>query len=214
MATQHNTQYQTPIETLSNEDLAIVEGQKAIVFNSTNNRYEGFNGSEWSALSEGAIGQGFVDYNDASTAQTPLTLTPDTWTDVPNDKAGAFTNEVYAPQGVTSLMDGTTGYLDFSQLTLGSDVMIRIDFSVTPNTNNALLETRYVLGQGAGEYPLHVRSRRLDSGSGIPYASEKGSFYIYMGDENTLGGVGKLQIKLSTTGTLMNNGVAIKIYKK
>ena len=77
-----------------------------------------------------------------------------------------------------------------------------------------MLETRYVLGQGAGEYALPVRSRRLDSGSGIPYASEKGSFYIYMGDNNTLGGVGKLQMRLSTAGTMVNNGVAIKIYKK
>jgi hypothetical protein len=52
MAVQHNTQYQTPVETLSNEDLAIVEGQKALIFNSSNGRYEGFNGSSWAALAE------------------------------------------------------------------------------------------------------------------------------------------------------------------
>lgn len=157
---------------------------------------------------------GFLDYNDASTASSPITLSSDTWTDVPNDKLGSFTNTGYGPNGVTNLIDGATGYLDFSDLTLGSDIMIRIDFVVTPNTNNALLETRYVLGQGAGEYALPVRARRLDSGSGIPYSSEKGSFYIYMGDTNTLGGVGKLQVKLSANGTLKSNGVAIKIYKK
>ena len=166
--------------------------------------------------SSGGVGDhfGFLDFNDSSTAASPVTLSPDVWTDIPNDKQGAFSNTGYGPEGVTSLMDGNTGYLDFTQLTLGSDVMIRIDFIVTPNTNNSLLETRYVLGQGAGEYALPVRSRRLDSGSGIPYSSEKGSFYIYMGDQNTLGGVGKLQVKLSTPGTLVNNGVAIKIYKK
>jgi len=158
--------------------------------------------------------QGFVDYNDSSTSSSPISLSANTWTDIPNDTLGTFTNTSYAPTGLTSIMDPATGYLDFSELTLGSDVLIRIDFVVTPNTNNALLETRYVLGQGAGEYALPVRSRRLDSGSGIPYASEKGSFYIYMGDNNTLGGVGKLQVKLSTTGTLVNNGVAIKIYKR
>lgn len=166
-----------------------------------------------SASGSGALSDnfGFVDYNDNTGS---LALVSDTWTDVPNNKQGAFTNTAYAPNGVTNLMDGNTGYLDFSELTLGSDVLIRIDFSVTPNTNNSLLETRYVLGQGAGEYSLPVRSRRLDSGSGIPYSSEKGSFYIYMGDNNTLGGVGKLQVRLSTTGTLTNAGVAIKIYKK
>ena len=155
---------------------------------------------------------GFVDYNNSST--TPISIAKDTWTDVPNDKTGAFTNEKYLPTGVQSLMDGTTGYLNFNDLSLGSDILIRIDFSVTPDTNNSLLETRYVLGQGRYEYNLPIRSRRLDSGSGIPYSSEKGSFYIYMGDENTLGGVGKLQVKMSTDGSIINNGVAIKIYKR
>jgi hypothetical protein len=157
---------------------------------------------------------GFVDYNDSATATTPVTLIKDVWTDVPNDKLGAFTNTAYLPSDTTNLMDGSTGYLDFSELTLGSDILIRIDFIVTPNTNNALIESRYVLGQGAGEYSLPIRSRRLDSGSGIGYSSEKGAFYIYMGDTNTLGGVGKLQVKLSTGGELVNNGVAIKIYRK
>ncbi|MHA1483406.1 MAG: hypothetical protein ACTSQA_08235 [Candidatus Heimdallarchaeaceae archaeon] len=155
---------------------------------------------------------GFIDYNDSSTSTTPITLIQDTWTDVPNDGLGAFTNKGYSP--VNELLDGSTGYLDFSELTLGSDLLIRIDFEVTPQTNNALLESRYVLGTAPNDYALPIRSRRLDSGSGTPYSSEKGAFYIYMGDTNTLTGVGKLQVKLSSNGTLKNNGVAIKIYKK
>jgi hypothetical protein len=111
-------------------------------------------------------------------------------------------------------MDTSNGSLDFTELTLGSDVLIRIDFNVTPQTNNALLESRYVLGTGAGLYSLPIVSRRLDSGAGIPYSSEKGSFYIYMGDTNTLDNPGTLQVKLSTGGTLVNNGLAIKVYKK
>jgi len=157
---------------------------------------------------------GYVDYNDLATASTPVVLVTDTWTDVPNDKLGAFTNEDSLPPTVTNLMDGSTGYLDFSDLSIGSDLLIRIDFSVTPEINNALMETRYVLGQGAGEYTLTVNSKRLDTGSGVPYSSAKGSFYIYMGDSNTIGGVGKLQVKISSAGTLINNGVAIKIFKK
>ena len=157
---------------------------------------------------------GYVDYNDSSTASTPIVLVADTWTDVPNDKLGAFTNEDSLPPAVTNLMDGLTGYLDFSDLSIGSDILIRIDFSVNPDLNNSLMETRYVLGQGVNEYALGVSSKRLDIGSGIFYSSDKGSFYIYMGDSNTLGGVGKLQVRLEGGGTLINNGVAIKIFKK
>ena len=139
---------------------------------------------------------GFFDYNDTSTSASPITLLTDTWTDVPNNGLGAFTNLNYVPTGMTKLMDNSNGSLDFTELTLGSDILIRIDFNVTPQTNNALLESRYVLGTGAGLYSLPIVSRRLDSGAGIPYSSEKGSFYIYMGDTNTLDNPGTLLVVL------------------
>ena len=157
---------------------------------------------------------GLVDYNDLATAGTPINLVANTWTDVPNDTLGTFTTETYLPNGMSTLMDGSTGYLDFSELTLGSDILIRMDAIVNPNINNSLFEARYVLGQGGGEYILDSFSKRLDSGSGVDYSTEKGSFYIYMGDLNTKDGVGKIQIRLSSAGTLVNNGVAIKIYKR
>ena len=157
---------------------------------------------------------GFFDYNDTSTSTSSISLLADVWANVPNDGLGTFTNLDYIPTGMTKLMDTSNGSLDFTELTLGSDVLIRIDFNVTPQTNNALLESRYVLGTGAGLYSLPIVSRRLDSGAGIPYSSEKGSFYIYMGDTNTLDNPAALQVKLSTGGTLVNNGLAIKVYKK
>lgn len=152
-------------------------------------------------------GTGFMDYNDTTGS---VALTADTWTDVPNNGLGAFTNKTYKPTDVNEVIDTTTGYLDFSQLTLGSELVIRNDFTVTPQTNNALLEVRYVLGQGAGEYPLLFWSERLDNGSGVGYQRVP-IFAIYMGDTNTQGGVGKLQIKLSTDGTLVNAGSYISI---
>ena len=150
---------------------------------------------------------GFADYNDNT---GDISLTADTWTDVPNDKQGAFTNVSYLPSSISSVLDEATGYLDFSELTLGSQLLIRNDFTITPNTNNSLLEVRYLLGQGVGEYALKFWSERLDNGSGIGYQRVV-SFPIYMGDTNTQGGVGRLQVKLSTNGTLNNAGSYIKI---
>ena len=153
---------------------------------------------------------GFIDYNDTTGS---ISLTADTWTDVPNNGAGAFTNTTYKPDGITDVIDTSTGYLDFSELTLGSELFIRNDFKVNPNTNNALLEVRYLLGQGAGEYPLLFWSERLDNGSGIDYQRVP-LFGIYMGDLNTQGGVGKLQVKLSSNGTFTNAGSYISIKLK
>lgn len=156
---------------------------------------------------------GFIDYNDTSTAASPVTLSADTWTDIPNNGLGTFTNKATPPQGVAELLDTSTGYLDFSSLKLGDSVLIRNDFNVTPDTNNASLEFRYVLGSGAGEYALTKSLGRLDRGSGIAYNTSLGVDYIYMGDENTRGNPGKLQVKLSTTGELVNNGLVILVVR-
>ena len=179
-----------------------------IVFDKDTKQNYYHNGTEWVASGSEVLAKtGFIDYNDTT---GDLTLTPDTWTDVPNNGAGAFTNKTYKPTLINEVLDGSTGYLDFSELTLGSQLLIRNDFTVTPNTNNSLLEVRYLLGQGAGEYALKFWSERLDSGSGIGYQRVI-SFPIYMGDTNTQGGVGKLQVKLSTNGSIDNAGSYVKI---
>ena len=169
--------------------------------------YENNTGFSSAGSSASTTKQGFIDYNDTTGS---VTLTPDTWADVPNNGLGSFTNKIYKPTTINEVLDGSTGYLDFSELTLGSQLLIRNDFTVTPNTNNSLLEVRYLLGQGAGEYALKFWSERLDSGSGIGYQRVI-SFPIYMGDTNTQGGVGKLQVKLSTNGSINNAGSYIKI---
>ena len=156
---------------------------------------------------------GFMDYNDASTQSTPIVLTAGVWVDVTNDGLGPFTSKTYAPNGINELLDTSNGNLDFTELKLGSEVLVRNDFTVVPQTNNSLLEARYLLGTGVGEYPLQFWSERLDGGSGIPYQRVT-SFPIYMGDLNTRDNAGRMQIRLSTNGTMINSGVYISARSK
>ena len=157
---------------------------------------------------------GFMDYNDTSTSSTPITLVADTWTTIPNDGLGAFTNKTYKPNGnVTELMDTSTGAIDPTGLNLGDILLIRNDFAVTPSTNNASLQFRYQLGTGAGLYTLEKRLGRLDEGSGIPYRESISVDKIYMGDTNTRDNPITLQVKLSTSGTLVNAGTAISVVR-
>lgn len=202
-----NTSYNVRPDRHTSAEIALLKPEESVIVYDTDlkvNMY--WNGLEWFYSSRVAT-TGFMDYNDTT---GDVTLTSDTWTDVPNNGLGAFTNKTYKPTLISEVLDGSTGYLDFSELSLGSQLLIRNDFTVTPNTNNSLLEVRYVLGQGAGEYALKFWSERLDSGSGIGYQRVI-SFPIYMGDTNTQGGVGKLQVKLSTNGTINNAGSYIKI---
>ena len=202
-----NTSYNVRPDRHTSAEIALLKPEESVIVYDTDlkvNMY--WNGLEWFYSSRVAT-TGFMDYNDTT---GDVTLTSDTWIDVPNNGLGAFTNKTYKPTLISEVLDGSTGYLDFSELSLGSQLLIRNDFTVTPNTNNSLLEVRYVLGQGAGEYALKFWSERLDSGSGIGYQRVI-SFPIYMGDTNTQGGVGKLQVKLSTNGTINNAGSYIKI---
>tara|TARA_Y100000593_G_C4298414_1_gene331970 strand:+ start:1120 stop:1770 length:651 start_codon:yes stop_codon:yes gene_type:complete len=156
-------------------------------------------------------GSGFADYNNAG---SPISIAANTWLTVTNDGQGAFSNSTYIPNGITRLMDTSTGQFDFSELSLGDAVLIRNDFSVNPDTNNALLNLRYQLGSGANAYTLETVIGRLDDGSGKDYRFSLVPQLIYMGDLNTKDNPVTLQIKLSTTGTVNNAGSVIQVIRR
>ena len=165
-------------------------------------------------LDEVPAKSGIADYNDTSTTATPINLVANTWTTITNDGAGAFTNLNYLPDGTTSLMDTSTGAFDFSQLELGDNVLVRNDYEVTPNINNALLELRYQLGVNSGVYTLPTVISRLDDGSGKPYRFSLKPDMIYMGDTNTQNNPIAVQLKLSSNGSVVNFGSAIGVIKR
>ena len=155
---------------------------------------------------------GFADYNDTSTSSTPVTLADDVWTDFPNDGAGAFTN-IKLPDGVTTMLDPATGAILLDELPIGSSVIIRMDYTVTPSTNNAAIDFRYALGAGAGSYTLETNLGRLDKGSGIPYRHALSAHYIYVGDNNTKDNPVQPQVRVSGGGTLVNAGMVLEVRK-
>ena len=154
---------------------------------------------------------GFIDYNDTTGS---ISLTSNTWTTIPNNGLGAFTNKTYKPEGVTELMDVSTGAIDTSELNLGDTILIRNDFVVNPNTNNALLQFRYQLGSGGNAYTLETNIGRLDDGSGKDYRFSLKPDLIYMGDTNTKDNPITIQVKLSANGTLTNAGSVIQLIKR
>lgn len=157
------------------------------------------------------IQNGFIDYNDTTGA---FSITADTWTDLPNDGLGAFTNKNYPPTGVTELMDTSTGYIDVTELDLGDNIFIRNDYTINPNTNNAQLRFRYELGNGGGLYTLEKIIGRLDSGSGQDYRFSLTPDLIYMGDTNTRDNPIKLQIYCTSNATVTNAGTVITVVKR
>ena len=184
-----------------------------IIFNTDSQTNEEWNGTEWVSSSGGDSGlnkQGFIDYNDTTGA---ISLTSDTWTIIPNNGAGAFSNSTYSPEGVSEFMNVSNGTIDVSDLQLGDSIFIRNDFKINPNTNNALVEFRYRLGGGGNEYTLETTLGRLDNGSGVDYRFSLKPDLIYMGDTNTRDNPITLEVKLSTNGTITNAGSVIQLIK-
>ena len=184
-----------------------------IVFDKDSKQNKYHNGSEWVNMGGGNttnITQGFIDYNDTTGS---VSLVADTWTVIPNNGQGSFSNDTYKPDGITELMDTNLGSIDVSELELGDTILVRNDFQVNPNTNNALLEFRYRLGGNGGEYTLETTLGRLDNGSGVNYRFSLKPDLIYMGDLNTRDNPIFLEVKLSTNGTLLNAGTVVQLIK-
>lgn len=154
---------------------------------------------------------GWIDYNDTT---GDVVMSADTWTTIPNNGLGAFTNKNYPPHGVTELMDVATGAIDPTELSLGDIVLIRNDFTITPQTNNTALDFRYTLGNGGGAYTLEQQLGRLDRGAGVGYRFSLRIDSIYMGDANTRDNPIGMQVKCSGVATLNNAGSVIEVIKR
>ncbi len=154
--------------------------------------------------------QGFEDANDTTGA---VAIAADTWTSIPNNGAGPFSNDTYLPSGINQLIDTTVGKFDPTELELGDMILIRNDFTVTPSINGAYLEYRYTLGTGAGAYTLPTQLGTLSNGAGIPYRFASRVDEIYMGDTNTRDNLIGLEVRCSEPATLVNAGSVVSVLK-
>lgn len=156
---------------------------------------------------------GIVDYNDTSTAASPITLQANTWTTLPNNGEGSFTRKILPP-GITRMLDPATGGILIDEYTVGSTIDVRPDFTVTPDANNADLAIRLALGAGAGQYYLTNQLGRLNQGAGVPDPHSGFLLGFYAGDDNTINNPVYLQVKLTSSGTLTNAGFYAEVYKR
>jgi len=158
----------------------------------------------------GTISQGIYDYNDLATATTSIPLTSaNTQYEMTNDGTGVFTNKTYALAGVDDLWDTTTNRFDFTGLSLGDTVDIRVDFEVTISTTNTVVDFALELGLGSSPYQIAVMTPALFK-TVQPYQMVHWQG-VYMGDSNTLLNPARLLARADKTGvTVKVNGWYIR----
>lgn len=162
---------------------------------------------------EEIVRMGVWDYNDAATSTTPISLTPTgTDVDLTNDELGANTNKTYKLSDVTDVWDASTNRFDFSELSLGDVVDLRIDVTVTTTSSNTDTVLKINLGIGGTVYSLKIdRSSFKTAGT---YQIVK-MFSVYMGDTNTLNNPASLTLSSdSGSATCVVNGWYAKVLKK
>ena len=148
---------------------------------------------------------GWWAYNDTATTSSPIALTTiGTEYQLTNNGLGANTNITYGLPGVTNIFNTSTNYFDFSNLSVGDAVDIRVDISLTTSTANTVVELLLEAGIGATPYKLTF---------GRSYIKTAGTNSIiipalmYIGSNLTKNNPARLLMKSDTTGaTVVVNG--------
>jgi hypothetical protein len=149
--------------------------------------------SRLSALEANAISTGFIDYADLTTATTPIAVTAlGSPVKITNDGAGANSNSLFPPQGVTDIWDTGTNEFDFSELALGDEIAIRLQLMVTTTSPNQNVDVDLRLALGtASEYVIPF-GRGIARSAGLYQALRYNG--IYIGNSDTLTGGGFFEV--------------------
>lgn len=89
-------------------------------------------------------------YADLATQTTPLAYTTGDL-QLENDIAGAKTFLSQPPYGITSVWNESTNTLDFSQLSIGDEVSLRVDLIITTSGANQKSDIKLLLGEGTAD---------------------------------------------------------------
>lgn len=156
---------------------------------------------------------GYFDYSDLATTGTPIAVTLGTSPlALPNDGVGAFTNKLFPPVGVTDVWNAGSGMFDWTQLSVGDTVDIRLDVDVITTVVNTEIKIDLHLGIGGGVYTIpwileinfkNTGTHKLNRFNGI-----------HIGDANTLDNGGQFKISTDKNCTVVVNGWYCRILKR
>ncbi len=155
---------------------------------------------------------GFFDYNDLATQTTAISVTANTDTKLTNDTLGAYTNINYPPYGVSSLWDATTNRFNFSQLSIGDTIDVRIHLQVTTTTSNQTYKIGAKFGIGSASAFDNIIFTDQAKTAGVHEVSFVAPFYI--GEANILNNPAELYINTDASATVKVDGWYIRVLRR
>lgn len=97
----------------------------------------------------------FIDYNDLTTATTPIAYTTGSPLKLTNDWAWPQTLTTYKPIWVTRFRNTTTNQFDFTDLSLWDELNIRVSLDITTSWANQTFLLYLSMAIGGGAYTIY-----------------------------------------------------------
>lgn len=150
---------------------------------------------------------GFMDYNNSSDG---LEYTSGNLK-ILNNGLGPYTLKTYKPLNITELWNTTTNQFNFSELSLGDEVMIRLDVNIATTAINqefyfylqmAVGGTTYTLGDGTYSFK-NIGTKQLSI-----------SFPFYLGNQDSITYPAELYFNSSNAANLGVNGYYISVRRR
>lgn len=147
---------------------------------------------------------GYFDYNDLATQTTPISLASGVPSRLTNDSAGPFTVLDRGPYGVSTIWDTATNAFNFSQLSLGDTIDIRLDIDVTTTSPTQNVKVYLRLGEGSpSQYDITFIDREYKT-TGAHKITDFSSIYIEY--EDIRDSPASFYIETDDTGSVKVNG--------
>jgi hypothetical protein len=156
---------------------------------------------------------GLFDYNDLSTSTTPISVTGGAESvTITNDGLGQYTNKTYKPEGFSDIWNSSTNKFDWSDLSLGDMIDIRIDIKVTTTSPNQDVNVYLVLASGdINEYTIPFFKGSFKN-AGVHDINRFNG--IYMGDDATLSNPSEFVIASDDDCTVLVRGWYVKVINR
>ncbi len=155
---------------------------------------------------------GYFDYNDLITQTTPLTAVTNTPLKLTNDSEGANTSTDQNPYGVSYVWDSTTNQFNFSELSVGDTIDVRVHVQVTTTTSNQKVDIKAKFGIGSvAEFTNSIFETTFKS-SGLHEISFVAPFY--MGSTYITDYPAELYLTTDASATVQVDGWYIRIIRK
>ncbi|MEE9351533.1 MAG: hypothetical protein V3U78_04680 [Thiotrichaceae bacterium] len=143
---------------------------------------------------------GIIEYADLATATTPISVPAGlVFTDLTNDGVGPTTEKSFKVTGLSELWDVSTQQFIFTDMVLGDQLGMQINFEMTTSANNQLLKLRLLAGIGGITYTQPWIEASFKT-SGTHEVTINRLFY--MRDTNTLDNGARIQIASDATADI------------